>query len=116
MAKKENLRPFRSKSEARERGRKGGIASGEARRLKKSIRDRLVMLLETKCDGGITNADAIAMAIMEKAKRGDVQAFATLRDTVGEKPVDRANVEHSGSLQTAQVVIFEVPNNGRDND
>lgn len=111
---KRGLRPVRTKSEASERGRKGGIASGESRRLKKSIRDRLIMLLEAKGDDGITNADAIAMAITEKAKRGDVQAFATLRDTVGEKPVDRANVEHSGSLQAAQVVIFEVPNNGRD--
>lgn len=31
----ENLKPVRSKEEARERGRAGGIKSGEARRRKK---------------------------------------------------------------------------------
>ena len=35
----DNLKPVRSKSEARERGRKGGQASGEARRRLKSFRE-----------------------------------------------------------------------------
>lgn len=37
MANKENLKPVRSKSEAREKGAKGGKASGLARRRRKSL-------------------------------------------------------------------------------
>ena len=35
-----NLKPVRTKREAKERGRKGGIASGEARRAKRTFKDR----------------------------------------------------------------------------
>ena len=37
MSNSNNLRPFRSAEEARARGRKGGIASGKARREKKTV-------------------------------------------------------------------------------
>lgn len=36
---KEHLKPPRSKQEAQERGRKGGVSSGEARAKKKTIRE-----------------------------------------------------------------------------
>ena len=36
MANEQNLKPVRSEKEAREKGRKGGIASGKARREKKN--------------------------------------------------------------------------------
>lgn len=39
MANDKNLKPIRSVSEAREKGKKGGIASGQARRRKKSMRE-----------------------------------------------------------------------------
>ena len=45
MAGKENLRPVSSKEEARERGRKGGLASGEARRKRKTLKEELLLLL-----------------------------------------------------------------------
>ena len=38
MANEQNLKPVRSKSEARELGRKGGFASGEARRAQKTLK------------------------------------------------------------------------------
>ena len=38
LANEGNLKPVRTKSEARERGRNGGKASGEARRRKKTMR------------------------------------------------------------------------------
>lgn len=42
----ENLQPVRSKEEARERGRNGGIASGKARKEKKTVRKILTELVE----------------------------------------------------------------------
>lgn len=50
MANNENLKPVRTKSEARERGRAGGKASGEARRRKADFRRTLNALLTTEID------------------------------------------------------------------
>lgn len=47
MANIDNLKPVQSTEEARERGRKGGIASGEARREKATMKKTLEMLLDT---------------------------------------------------------------------
>jgi hypothetical protein len=76
---KEDLRPARTKEEAKERGRNGGIASGKARREKRMMREALEKEL------GKSLKD-ITLALLEKAKSGDVRAFEVIRDTIGEKP------------------------------
>ena len=45
MANEQNLNPIRTESEAREKGQKGGIASGESRRARKTLRAELEALL-----------------------------------------------------------------------
>lgn len=45
----ENLKPVQSTEEARERGRKGGIASGKARRDKKTVKTIVTELMNSKC-------------------------------------------------------------------
>ncbi len=88
----ENLRPVRTKSEARERGRSGGIASGESRRARITLRAALEELLSmpVKDEAGRetkeTNQHAIAVALIQKAVAGDTKAFEIIRDTIGEKP------------------------------
>ena len=49
----ENLIPFseRSKDEAREKGRKGGIASGKTRREKANMRKLIETFLDSKIEG-----------------------------------------------------------------
>ena len=86
----ENLIPMneRSESEVRELARKGGIASGEARRRKKTLKEELIALLETN-----DNNNKISLAILQKALNGDIQAFTTIRDTIGEKPVDKVEAD-----------------------
>ena len=56
MAKEDNLIPFseRSKEEAREMGKKGGIASGKARKEKATMKKTLEMLLDEKNKEGKT--------------------------------------------------------------
>jgi hypothetical protein len=97
-----NLRPVKTKEEAKERGRKGGIASGEARRVNKTFREALEWALalpaEQVIDGklgkelakaypGLTARDAIAISATRAAtKKQDVKAMAFARDTVGEMP------------------------------
>lgn len=79
-------------SEARERGRKGGKASGEARRKRKALREQLEILLAAKHDG-VECGQAVALALIEKALSGDVRAFEVIRDTIGEKPTDKIQAD-----------------------
>lgn len=89
MANEQNLKRPSSK-EARELGSKGGIASGVARREKRTLRQLLeIALKDVDAATGLDNATAMTVAVLERAKGGDVKAFETIRDTIGEKPVDK---------------------------
>lgn len=97
----ENLIPMnqRTEEEAREAGRKGGIASGRARRIKKHGRELVRFLLEMKeKDPRITQALeargihpdditielAMNMRQMEKAeKTGDTKAYTAVMKAAG---------------------------------
>ena len=94
--KEDNLVPFtsdQSREEAVSNGRKGGIASGAARRDKKNLRLALEMLLEkdmTSKDGQtMTGTEAITAKLFEQALKGNVKAFETIRCTVGQDPVQK---------------------------
>lgn len=107
MANENNLNPVRSENEAREKGKKGGIASGEARRKKKTIRETLEMMLSGKMPDGATRQDAIVVALLEKALSGDVRAFEAIRDSIGEKPVNAiSGVDGEPLVPPAINVIF----------
>lgn len=103
MANEENLKPVRSESEAREKGRKGGIASGKSRREVKAMRDTLQSLLSMPVKAGktadidsiknlaalegknVTVQEAIMLAQVQKAVNGNVRAAEYVRDTSGNK-------------------------------
>lgn len=93
MANKDNLKPVRTKKEARERGKNGGIKSGEIRRERKTLKDELLLLLSS---GDTQNK--VSLALIEKALSGDTKAFEVIRDTIGEKAtekVENTNIEMS---------------------
>ena len=101
MANEQNLRVPTSR-EARENGKKGGIASGEARRAKKSLREAMQVLMEADLTGKdgktMTGAEAMAAKAFQAALKGDWKAWELARDTAGQKPVDKvmiADVEPS---------------------
>lgn len=114
MTNEVNLNPVQSKEEARKRGRAGGIASGKARREKKLMRETLDVLLSMPLKNGknadvesirnfaalkgknISVQDAILIAQVQKAMKGDTKAAEYVRDTIGQKPVD--NVNMSGEI------------------
>ena len=77
---------FGSGEEAAKQGRKGGTASGIARRqyamFRESFKERMTQERMAK----------IFNALCEKAENGDVQAAAFLRDTMGEKPTDTMEI------------------------
>ena len=87
MDGKDNLRPVSSTEEARERGRKGGLASGEARRKRKTLKEELLLMLSE----GETQ-QSVTLALIEKAMSGDTKAFEVIRDTIGERPIDKVMI------------------------
>lgn len=83
----ENLKPVRSTDEARERGRKGGIASGVARREIRDLREALADSLGIVMENDKTVGENIIGAILKKALTGDIRAFTAIADRVEGKPI-----------------------------
>lgn len=61
--------------------------SQESRARRKALKDELLMLLSK----GQTQ-EHMSLALIQKALDGDVKAFEVIRDTIGEKPVERQEV------------------------
>lgn len=111
MANEQNLKPLTTKK-AREIGSKGGKASVEARRKKRDLRNAIEILLETDIKGKNgeikSGAEAIAIAQFQKALKGDTRAFEVLRDTAGQKPIEKvmvADVEQSVIDEVEKAVL-----------
>ena len=87
------LDPVRDTETARERGRAGGLASAAARRKRKEMREYLeVALRMTDEASGDLNAMVAALALVEKAKAGDVRAWDAILAAVGERPAHQVDV------------------------
>jgi hypothetical protein len=86
----------RTPEERKEIARKGGIASGESRRRRKTLKEELLALLEIN-----DNNNKISLAVLQKALNGDIQAFTTIRDTIGEKPKDEIDLKNKISYEDA---------------
>lgn len=109
MANEKNLKPVRSKEEARERGKKGGIKSGETRRRKAALRNTMNRLLTMqaeveglsdvlRADGGeSTYEEIIAMAMIQQASLGNVKAYQAIMKTVGQTEKSEADLEEQKS-------------------
>lgn len=114
MANEQNLVPFtsdQSREEAKKNGSKGGIASGKARREKKMFRETLESLLNMSMNKGesvdidkiqnfaslngqnISVQEAILIGQIHKAMTGDTKAAEYVRDTIGQKPTDKVEVD-----------------------
>ena len=107
MINKQNLKPL-STEKAREIGSKGGKASAEARRKKRDLRLMCQMVLEMDIkgkDGTMkSGAEAITLAQLQKALKGDAKAYEVLRDTAGQKPIEKVeqvniDMEYENSLR-----------------
>lgn len=102
MANPENLRGHeftsdQSREEAAKNGRKGGLKAGENRRRRKAFAEAFNTLLErefTDHNGNhMQGVEAIAAKVFRQAMDGDMKAVQFLRDTVGEMPVQRVEVD-----------------------
>lgn len=86
MANNQNLISLatREERERKEIASKGGIASAKLKKERKSMREQLLILLEND-----NLRENIIIALINKAINGDVRAFETIRDTIGEKPIKK---------------------------
>ena len=90
MANEQNLQRLTT-SKAREIGSKGGKRSGEVRREKKLLRELLEEALLKDIDGSNRYVN-ITTALIKEAEKGNVKAYETIRDTLGEKPKENISV------------------------
>ena len=101
MANEQNLKPIRTASEAREKGRNGGIASGAARREKKTVQKILNDFLSTAAKDnpqlaklaakmGLKSDDSIkdlvtAVCVLNTLKKGDISELEKIAKLLGEQ-------------------------------
>lgn len=108
MSNEQNLIPIRSAEEAREKGRKGGIASGAARRRKRSLKEAADLYLSLPVSDrrvwnklarqyvdpdDIDNQMAIIVGLSKAAALGDAKAAKVLFDLLGEDDNDGGEVQ-----------------------
>lgn len=109
-------KPFKSGDQAREMGRRGGIASGRAKRERKQMREIAQSILDMPLRKGrteeyrnfiegsqknVTVSERIMMVAIKEALEGNVRAAEFVRDTAGEKPTDALEVT-AGSAEASE--------------
>ena len=120
----------RTPSELREITRSGGKKSGEVRRKRKTIKQQLELLLSTPVsnedlkkqikkwgiddDDDINNQMAVTVSLYQQALKGNTKAIEIIRDTVGEKPVEK--LEHSGNIGNSLDVLKDIQKQIKDDD
>ena len=115
----ENLKPFseRTESEKREITRKGGIASGKARRKKADIKKALQFILdETYIDENgdkFTGEDKLAMTLYKVATdakhRQCIQAQRLIYELTGQDKTleDRKRIKQALKLQEKEIELIQ---------
>lgn len=101
----DNLIPFdkRTEEEQRRIATMGGIASGEARREKRAMRELLEIALAAKCTrGDITNKEESAAQLAKKMAEGDLKAIEVGLKVIGEY---EQKVKVEGDMRSVQVIV-----------
>ena len=106
MANAENLIPMdkRSQSEARELGKKGGIASGASRRAYRSLKQAAKAFFQENDDAAMQ----LIQTLYREALGGNVKALEKLLDLIGET-VQREEL----AMKKKQAAAQSRPDNGK---
>ena len=102
MANEQNLEKgkatqFKSGEEAAKAGRKGGIASGEAKRERANLKKQLQIFLESddysdKHGNKMTGAELMVKVAVKEMSKGNPKFWELIRDTAGFKPIDKVQL------------------------
>ncbi len=119
-------KPF-TKATAAEMGRRGGIAAQKTIAKKKHLRDSLKVILALEpgdrnksklADLGIpedqmTNEMLVAVAMFQKAIKGDVRAAEYIRDMTGQRPQTKLDKARTNLMNAQAKAITEQTNGGK---
>lgn len=113
-----NLKPYFTKENAREMQARGNAKRLENNAKRKKMKEDLEILLRVskKKNGRVRSAEeiqniadaenvncdaqtAILVATVQRAMMGDMSAIQFIRDTIGEKPSDKVEVDQSLSIE-----------------
>ena len=116
----DNLKPVRSVEEAREKGRKGGIASGKARREKRDRKQMASDLLDLTMQGagvdkikkffGMKDIElnayqvTVLSCLMKAMQKGDANALEKLLKIAGEQFTELLDVSVGKSEKLADIM------------
>ena len=110
----ENLKNFKDMTpeERSEIAKKGAEATNKIIKERKTFCDLFKAVLKDKIklsDGTIlTRQEAIAIAQVNKALKGDNNAFKNIRDTIGERPIDKVQfTPTNASLKEVEDLLNE---------
>lgn len=106
---------FKAGKKQAEIARQGAIASTAVRREKRTMREIAEIILSkdvTTSDGVVTGKYAVLAKVIDKALKGDLQAAAFIRDTIGEKPTEKTQTE----LTLTQALVEFVDGKSDDKD
>lgn len=123
MANEENLIPVtkRTKSEAREISKKGGIKSGEARRKKKSMKQELDAILSLSAtkeniiafngiiskDSDASNQTLVIASAVKQALKGNVKAMQLIVNVMGGTDKEKQQMKLDKQLQKARIEMIQ---------
>lgn len=97
----ENLVPNseRTPEERKKQAKKAGVASGKARRERKKFKELFAIAMQqTNPDTGEPNDESIVAGMIKAAVDGSAPAFVAIRDTLGEKPVEKTESKLEGGI------------------
>lgn len=120
MAREDQIEQYRfdkrTPEEQREIARQGGIASGQARREKATMKATLEKLLEEKNNKGITYRDLATLGLLKGAINGNAQNYRTILETLGElgNQVDDSQINNN-ITNIADLINNPVQNRTEDN-
>jgi len=119
MAQKD-LIPVRTKEEAKERGRNGGLKSGKVRKKKKQVKDLLQTLLAAKANPKDikkvqllypdltikTIEDILNLAMIREGTKGNVQAYNAVYNRIEGKAQQKTEVtgKDGGAIEISKEV------------
>ena len=89
MANEQNLKPIQSTKEARELGKKGGVASGIVRRQKATMKETLRQMLEEVADiegndNKLTYRQLATLGLIKGSIQGKADNYKTILEAIGE--------------------------------
>lgn len=111
----ENLKPFGtlSENEQREIRSKGGKASVKARKERKTMKEMLNYLLQqditNKQGEKKSTLEAVMVAQIREALKGNTKAIQFIRDTIGEMPIAKQEITGRNGEPLSVKKIFVTP-------